>query len=63
MAQGTDIVPVVGARTRERLTESLGAADLTLTADDLATIERAVPEGSAKGDRYPSAMMGTLGTR
>lgn len=61
-AQGADIVPLIGARTRERLTEALGAVDLVLTADDLAMIEKAVPAGAAKGDRYPTALMATLGT-
>ncbi|MER7893062.1 aldo/keto reductase [Micromonospora sp. NPDC094482] len=60
-ARGEDIVPLVGARTRERLAEALGAADVTLTADDLAVIERAVPPGAARGDRYPTEMMGSLG--
>ncbi|WP_327582079.1 aldo/keto reductase [Nonomuraea sp. NBC_00507] len=60
-AQGEDIVPLVGARTRERLAEALPAIDLNLTADDLADIEKAVPLGSARGDRYPSAFMSNLG--
>ncbi|MCP9952162.1 aldo/keto reductase [Actinomadura madurae] len=60
-AQGEDIVPLVGARTRERLTEALPAAELTLTADDLAEIEKAVPLGAARGDRYPPAFMPGLG--
>jgi len=60
-AQGEDIVPLVGARTRERLTEALPAAELKLTADDLAEIEQAVPAGTARGDRYPSAFMSSLG--
>ncbi|GGT08326.1 aldo/keto reductase [Streptomyces kurssanovii] len=60
-AQGEDIVPLVGARTRERLAEALPAMDLTLTADDLAEIEKAVPQGAARGDRYPSAFMSGLG--
>ncbi|WP_127502354.1 aldo/keto reductase [Actinoplanes solisilvae] len=60
-AQGDDIIPLVGARTRERLGEALPALDLTLTDDDLAEIEKAVPFGSARGDRYPTAMMHTLG--
>ncbi|WP_238007879.1 aldo/keto reductase [Dactylosporangium sp. AC04546] len=63
LAQGADIVPLVGARTRERLTEALGAAELALTADDLAAIDRAVPDGAAKGDRYPTALMAGLGSR
>ncbi|WP_320784718.1 aldo/keto reductase [Streptomyces sp. CRN 30] len=60
-AQGRDIVPLVGARTRARLAEALPAAGLELTADDLAAIERAVPAGSARGDRYPAAFMSQLG--
>jgi aryl-alcohol dehydrogenase-like predicted oxidoreductase len=63
LAQGPDIVPLVGARTRERLDEALGALDLVLTPEDLAAMERAVPAGSARGDRYPTAMMSHLGTR
>ncbi|WP_329236463.1 aldo/keto reductase [Actinoallomurus sp. NBC_01490] len=60
-AQGEDIVPLVGARTRERLAEALPATELDLTADDLAEIEKAVPPGAARGDRYPSAFMSGLG--
>jgi diketogulonate reductase-like aldo/keto reductase len=52
LSRGPDIVPLVGARRRERLTEALGALSLELTADDLAAIERAVPSGAAAGDRY-----------
>ncbi|WP_433359558.1 aldo/keto reductase [Actinoplanes sp. CA-142083] len=59
-AQGDDIVPLIGARTRERLAEALPAAELTLTAGDLAEIEKAVPRGSARGERYPAAMMASL---
>ncbi|WP_405915074.1 aldo/keto reductase [Streptomyces sp. NBC_00728] len=61
-AQGDDIVPLVGARTRERLAEAVPAMALTLTVDDLAEIEKAVPLGAARGDRYPSAFMSGLGT-
>ncbi|MFF5295957.1 aldo/keto reductase [Paractinoplanes globisporus] len=60
-AQGDDIVPLAGARTRVRLAEALPALDVTLTADDLAEIEKAVPVGSARGDRYPAAFMSSLG--
>jgi aryl-alcohol dehydrogenase-like predicted oxidoreductase len=60
-AQGEDIVPLVGARTRERLAEALPAMDVNLTADELAEIEKAVPAGAARGDRYPSAFMADLG--
>jgi aryl-alcohol dehydrogenase-like predicted oxidoreductase len=59
-AQGDDIVPLVGARTRARLSESLGALDLVLSADDLAAIERAVPRDAAAGTRYAEAQMAHL---
>jgi len=60
LARGADIVPLVGARRRERLTEALGAMKLTLTGDDLQQIERAVPINAAAGDRYAAAQMSTL---
>ncbi|MFK0123395.1 aldo/keto reductase [Streptomyces nigra] len=62
LSRGEDIVPLVGARTRERLTESLGALDVTLEAADLTAIEEAVPPGAAAGDRYPAPQMAHLGT-
>jgi aryl-alcohol dehydrogenase-like predicted oxidoreductase len=60
LAQGEDVVPLVGARRRERLDEALGALDLSLTAGDLAAIEAAVPAGAAAGDRYAAAQMAHL---
>jgi aryl-alcohol dehydrogenase-like predicted oxidoreductase len=60
LAQGDDIVPVIGARRRDRLTESLGALDVTLTKDDFAAIEAAVPRGAAAGDRYEAVQMAHL---
>ncbi|MGI5468654.1 aldo/keto reductase [Streptomyces sp. CA-132043] len=60
LARGEDIVPLIGARTRERLTEALGALDVTLDAADLAAIEQAVPAGAAAGDRYPANQMAHL---
>ena len=60
LAQGADIVALVGARRRERLTEALAAPDVTLTPADLAAIEAAVPPGSAAGDRYAPAQMAQL---
>nr|WSZ95919.1 aldo/keto reductase [Streptomyces sp. NBC_00857] len=60
LSRGDDIVPLIGARRRDRLTEALGALDVTLDADDLAMIERAVPADAAVGDRYPAAQMAHL---
>jgi aryl-alcohol dehydrogenase-like predicted oxidoreductase len=59
-AQGSDIVPLVGARTRGRLAEALGAADVQLSKDDLAAIAEAVPNGAAAGERYAAAQMAHL---
>jgi aryl-alcohol dehydrogenase-like predicted oxidoreductase len=59
-AQGEDIVPLIGARRRDRLTEALGALDVTLTTADLAEIEKAVPKGAAAGERYAPAQMAAL---
>jgi pyridoxine 4-dehydrogenase len=60
LSRGEDIVPLVGARRRDRLTEALGALDLYLTDEDLATIERAVPADQAAGDRYDPRQMAML---
>ena len=59
-SRGEDIVPLVGARTRTRLEESLGALSLELSADDLEAIETAVPAGSAAGTRYDAMQMSFL---
>ncbi|MFB7181211.1 aldo/keto reductase [Streptomyces sp. NPDC056257] len=58
--QGVDLVPLVGARRRDRLAEALGAMDITFSAADLAAIEEAVPAGAAAGERYPEAQMAHL---
>jgi aryl-alcohol dehydrogenase-like predicted oxidoreductase len=60
LSRGEDIVPLIGARTRERLREALGALELELDADDLERIERAVPADAAAGDRYPEQQMAQL---
>jgi len=60
LARGEDVVPLVGARTRERLKEALGALDVALSAEDLATLERAFPPGAAAGDRYNTHGMASL---
>jgi aryl-alcohol dehydrogenase-like predicted oxidoreductase len=60
LSRGDDIVPLIGARRRDRLTEALGALDLMLDAADLGAIEAAVPPGAAKGARYPEAMLADM---
>ncbi|MFJ3664970.1 aldo/keto reductase [Streptomyces sp. NPDC090106] len=60
LGRGDDIVPLIGARSRERLDESLGALDVDLDAADLAAIEAAVPADAAAGERYAAAQMAHL---
>lgn len=60
LSRGEDIVPLVGARRRDRLQEALGAVDVELSPDDLAAIEAAVPAGAVAGTRYPEPQMAHL---
>jgi aryl-alcohol dehydrogenase-like predicted oxidoreductase len=60
LSRGEDIVPLLGARRRERLAEALGALSIELTPDDLGQIEAAVPPGAAAGDRYAAEHMALL---
>ena len=50
---GVFIVPIPGAKSRNHLEENVRAADIVLTAADLAEIDRIVPPGAASGTRYP----------
>jgi aryl-alcohol dehydrogenase-like predicted oxidoreductase len=60
LSRGGDIVPLIGARTRERLTEALGALGLELGPADLSRIEQAMPADAVAGDRYPEQQMTLL---
>jgi aryl-alcohol dehydrogenase-like predicted oxidoreductase len=53
LSRGEDIIPLIGARTRQRLDEALGAAEITLTGPDLDELARAVPAEAVAGARYP----------
>ena len=59
-AQGKDIVPLIGTKNRKRLAESLAALKITLTPQDLAAIEAAVPADSVAGSRYEARQMAML---
>ncbi|GAA4591067.1 aldo/keto reductase [Planotetraspora phitsanulokensis] len=59
-SRGDDIVPLVGARRRDRLAESLSALSLTLAPETLARIESAVPYGSAAGNRYADVILSSM---
>jgi aryl-alcohol dehydrogenase-like predicted oxidoreductase len=60
LSRGKDIVPLIGARRRERLSEAIGAVDVDLSQADLDRIEDAVPADAAAGDRYSSVQMSLL---
>lgn len=59
-AQGEDIIPLVGARRRDRLAEALAALDRPLSADTIAALEAAVPPDAVAGARYAEAQMAHL---
>jgi len=60
LSRGTDIVPLIGARTRGQLRESLGAFDVVLTREESVRIEEAVPAAQVAGTRYGAAQMAML---
>jgi aryl-alcohol dehydrogenase-like predicted oxidoreductase len=60
LARGDDIVPIPGTKRRSYLEENAAAAEITLSADDLASIEALAPKGVASGDRYPKQHMATI---
>ena len=59
-AQGEDIVPLIGARKRERLTEALAALEVRLSAEDMARIAAAAPAEAVAGSRYAPEQMAML---
>ena len=60
LAQGDDIVPIPGTKRRKYLEENIGAATVTLTAEDIHRINAVAPQGIAAGDRYPAQNMSAL---
>jgi aryl-alcohol dehydrogenase-like predicted oxidoreductase len=59
-SRGEDIIPLIGTKRRDRLAEALQALDLTLSTDDLAAIEAAVPADAVAGGRYEAAQVAAL---
>jgi aryl-alcohol dehydrogenase-like predicted oxidoreductase len=57
---GVFIVAIPGAKSRKHIEENVRAADIVLTAEDLAEIDRVVPPGAASGTRYPLGQMHRL---
>jgi aryl-alcohol dehydrogenase-like predicted oxidoreductase len=60
LSRGEDIVPLIGARRRDRLEEARAALEVELSDEELAAFERAVPADSAAGERYPEQQMALL---
>jgi aryl-alcohol dehydrogenase-like predicted oxidoreductase len=60
LSRGTDIVPLIGTKRRDRLAEAVGALTLRLDPADLAALEAAVPPDQVAGDRYDAAQMAAL---
>lgn len=60
LSRSQNVVPLVGARRRDRLAEALGAVELRLTAEDLAQIEVAIPKEAAAGARYDARRLASL---
>jgi aryl-alcohol dehydrogenase-like predicted oxidoreductase len=60
LAKGSTIVPLIGARTRAQLAESLGAVQVALTSAELARIESTVPASAISGTRYDEHQMRIL---
>src|ERR1700761_4344347 len=56
LAQRPWIVPIPGTTRLDRLEENIGAADITLTADDLKEIDTAAAKITVEGDRYPEKL-------
>jgi aryl-alcohol dehydrogenase-like predicted oxidoreductase len=57
LAQGDDIVPIPGSKRRVTLEDSMKAADITLSADDLSKLDQAAPRGGTAGPRYGKRAM------
>lgn len=60
LSKGSDIVPVIGSRTREQLKEALGSLDVKLLNEDVARIEEMIPADSVAGTRYGIDQMARL---
>ena len=61
LSRGEDVVPIPGTKRVKYLEENAAAADLALSAAELASLEAAFPKGAAAGTRYPESMMGMVG--
>jgi aryl-alcohol dehydrogenase-like predicted oxidoreductase len=61
LAKGEDVVPIPGTKSPQRLEENAAAAAVSLSADEVEELDRAVSGHAVRGERYPAQMMGLLG--
>ncbi|MEV5966840.1 aldo/keto reductase [Kribbella sp. NPDC051952] len=61
LAQGNDVAPIPGTKRRTYLAENLGAADVTLSAEELAALDEAFPADAVSGQRYQQGGMDLVG--
>ncbi len=61
LAQGPDIVPIPGTKRRTHLAENLAALDVKLSADEAASLARAIDDTRVAGTRYPKGQLALLG--
>ncbi|HLO77793.1 MAG TPA: aldo/keto reductase [Magnetospirillum sp.] len=57
LAQGPDILPIPGTKRIKYLEDNVGAASVSLSADEVSRLNAALPPGAAAGDRYPGEGM------
>jgi aryl-alcohol dehydrogenase-like predicted oxidoreductase len=60
LSRGADIVPIPGTKRRKWLRENISALEISLSDDDVAALEAAVPRGAVHGERYEAASMRSL---
>jgi aryl-alcohol dehydrogenase-like predicted oxidoreductase len=61
LARGEDIVPIPGTKRRTYLEENCAAAELALSPEELATLDRAFAPDATAGTRYPERQLKGLG--
>jgi aryl-alcohol dehydrogenase-like predicted oxidoreductase len=60
LARGNDVVPIPGTKRRKWLRENIAASDISLSAQEIADLEAAVPRDAVAGDRYHQSGMRTV---
>jgi aryl-alcohol dehydrogenase-like predicted oxidoreductase len=61
LAQGRDVAPIPGSKTRAHLEENAAATEIRLTESELLELNDAFPPGVATGSRYPESALRLIG--